>query len=208
MTSPESKMFPSGGGQEFQPVIRYKNYEKSPAVIAAQTCTLLELYYQGAIHQPELAKDYFQNYTLFYLKKAEEGTDTLYDRKGAVYRELDLEVKEVSHHAFIVFAHLPDSMTSRFLPMGFSRKGMLRAPRTKDEFLKRVEEIKIGIWQTVEGDIEPRTTLEAYTPLLRTYGFFKVGSKLPIRMLEDEKKKERMEKEKFNDLLDGINVSL
>lgn len=133
---------------------------------------------------------------------------TIYNRKGLIREDLDLETREIAHHAFIVFANLSDNLASRFLPNGFSKRGMLKAPETREDFLKRIEELKIGIWQVVEGKVEPRTTLEAYPRLLRTYGFFRVGSTLPIRMSEDEKKKEKMKIEEFNDLLKGIDISL
>lgn len=177
-------------------------------MVAKQTSALLELFYQGAIHKPDLARDYFHDYTLSYLRKAEEGMGTIYNRKGLIREDLDLETREIAHHAFIVFANLSDNLASRFLPNGFSKRGMLKAPETREDFLKRIEELKIGIWQVVEGKVEPRTTLEAYPRLLRTYGFFRVGSTLPIRMSEDEKKKEKMKIEEFNDLLKGIDISL
>ncbi len=196
MTNPERRISPSIN-QDFQPVIKYKDIEKSPIMVSKQTCQLLELFYQGAIHKPDLARDYFHDYTLSYLSQAEAGTDALYDGKGGVFKDLDLETREIAHHAFIVFANLPDNVKSPFLPNGFSRRGMLKAPETRKEFLKRIREIKIGIWQILEGEAEPGITLEAYPRLLRTYGFFKVGSKLPIKLSQDEKKKEQMEKEKF-----------
>jgi len=208
MTSPERKIIPLGD-QEFQPVIKYKDFAKSPAMIVKQTCLLIDLSLQGVtIPKSDMMKDYLQDYTLFYLRKAEKGVDTIYDRKEAVFKDLDLETKEAAHHAFIIFAHLPDNMTSRFLPNGFSRRGMLKAPVTKDEFLSKIEEIKIGLWQILDGKMQPQTTLEAYPRFLRTYGFFKVGSNLPMKMSEDEKKKEQIEREKFEDILKDIKISL
>ena len=143
MTSSERKIIPLRD-QEFQSVIKYKDFAKSPAMIVKQTCLLIDLSLQGVtIPKSDIMKDYLQDYTLFYLRKAEKGADTIYDRKGAVFKDLDLETKEAAHHAFIIFAHLPDNMTSRYLPNGFSRRGMLRAPVTKDEFLGKIKEIKI-----------------------------------------------------------------
>lgn len=70
----------------FQPVIGYKENEKSPARVVRQTYTLLGLYYQGvlqeAIRNSKPAKDYLHDYTLGYLKAAEEGSYLLYDEAG------------------------------------------------------------------------------------------------------------------------------
>jgi hypothetical protein len=199
-----SLLSPEGRSSEFQPIIKYKETEKSPLIVAKQTYMLLELFHQQVISKPELAKDYFCDYTLSYLDQARKGASTLYEAKGAVYKDLNLETREMAHHAFIVFANLPDHMTFHFLQNGFSRRGMLRAPGTRDEFVHKINEIKMGIWQTVEGRVEPETTLEANPHLLRTYGFFKVASELLVKMPESEK---RM-KQEFNELLKDIDISL
>lgn len=208
MADMEKKIYSPQQSQEFQPIIKYKDAEKSPIMIASQTWTLLGLLHQGAIRKPELAKDYLHDYTFPYLNQAEKGCNTLFDRKGKVFEDIDLETKEAAHHAFIVFAHMPDQMTSAFLPMGFSRRiGMLKAPATKDEFLDKIEEIKIEVWRTADGRVNPGATLEAFPRLLRTYGFFRIGSMLPIKQTESEQKKEQIEKEKFEEFLKDVNVS-
>lgn len=117
---------------EFQPVIGYREIEKSPPIVVRQTHSLLGLYYQGAIRNPEPARDYLQDYTLRYLKAAEVGSSILYDQLDQLtVQEIDLETREAAHHAFIVLAHLPDKARSPFLPKGFSRRGMLKAPTTQ-----------------------------------------------------------------------------
>lgn len=162
---------------EFQPVIGYREIEKSPPFVVRQTHTLLGLYYQGAIRNPEPARDYLQDYTLGYLKAAEVGSSILYDQLDQfTVQETDLETREAAHHAFIVLAHLPDKARSPFLPKGFSRRGMLKAPATREEFLAKITELKVCIWQVVIGEVAPRTTLEAYPPILRTFKFFEVGT--------------------------------
>lgn len=202
-TKVEGKLI--GGSREFEPIIRYKNFAKSPTAITKQTYGALELLRQGTIRESKLIRDYLHDYTFSYLNQAEKGANTIYDRKGAVYRDLNLETEESAHHAYIVFGHLPDKVTSSFLRNGFSRKGMLRAPETRDEFLKRINELKVGIWQTIDKRVGPQTMLEAYPRLLRTYGFFKVGSELPIKMPEDKKK---IQDEKLGIILKDVDVSL
>jgi hypothetical protein len=205
--SPERKII-RPEPHEFQRVIKYKEFAKSPTMIVKQTNMLLELLYNGALVKTDYAKDYIHDYSFLYVRKAEEGADTIYDKKGEVSSDLNLETTETAHHAFVVFAHLPDKMTSNFLPDGFSRKGMVRAPETKDEFMGRLEELKVGLWQVLDGGVVAKATLEAHPRLLRTYGFFSVGSKLPIRESESEQKKLQMEKEKFEELIKDVKISL
>lgn len=205
MTSPEGEMY-SSAKREFQPVIKREDIASSPFAIVRQTYSLLELLYHGPMPDPDPARNYLQKYTLTYLKNAQEGMDTIYNNKGTVYKDWRPNISEAAHHAFIVFAFLPDRMTSRFLPNGFSRKGMLRAPETKEEFNDRLDEIKVGISQVVDGRIESQPTLFAHPRLLRTYGFFNVGSRLPIKVPADENKKQKMEN--LDRLLSGIDTTL
>lgn len=195
---------------EFQPLITYREVERSPLLIIRQTHALLGLYYRGAIRNPQPATDYLRDYTMEYLKVAEEGSATLYSREGKLNVQiLDLEIREAAQHAFVVFAHLPDKARSPFLPQGFSRhSGTLSAPETRDQFLARIKELKNGILQIVIGKVEPYATLEAYPSLLRTFKFFEVGNELPVKLTDDERKQERLERERFNDLLGGIDISL
>lgn len=195
-------------GQAFQAVIGYRDPDRIPPLVARQTSTLLSLFHQGAIYKPDLAIDYLRGYALNYLNMAEKGVDAVYDRTSSSFEEFDVEVTEAADFAYVIFAHLPGLVKSPWLPNGFSRRGMLKAPETEKEFLGRIRELKIGIWQVVGGEMEPQTTLEAYPSLLRTFGFFKVGGELPIKLSEDERKMEAMGRERFNDLLGGIDVSL
>lgn len=194
---------------DFQPIIGYREVVKSPQVVVRQTNTLLGLYYQGAIRDPDQAKSYLCEYTLGYLNAAEEGSDLLYERFGQFTgQDIDLETKEAADYTLVVLACLPDRAKSPFLPNGFSRSGMLKPPTTRVQFLTSIRELKIGIRQVVIGDIEPYATLEAYPAVLRVFNFFEVGSRLPMRLMDDEKKYERIEREKFNDLLGGIDISI
>ncbi|MBF8249695.1 MAG: hypothetical protein HW400_296 [Candidatus Levybacteria bacterium] len=197
-----------GHSKESEPIARHKSTERSPITIATQTCTLLEILQKNVIRKPDLAKDYLHNFTFSYLNQAETGADILYDNKGNIYKDLEPEIRETAQHAFVVFAHMPDNVKSGFLPMGFSRRGMLRAPQTKDEFVNKLKELKVGVWQVLERKTESGITLEANPRLLRTFGFFKTGSELPLKMSETEKQREKLAKEKFDHLLKDINVSL
>lgn len=186
----------------------HRDFEISPRSVTVQTHALLELFYHGIIRDSNLAMDFLKDNTIPYLSQAENGAESVYNRRGELFKDLKLELQEAAFYTFIIFANLPDNLTSAFLSMGFSRRGMVKAPETKDEFLKRIKELKIGIWQIADGRVAPNTTLEAYPKLLRTYGFFKVGSELPIKMPEAQKQKEEMGKDRLNELLKDIEINL
>lgn len=88
---------------------------------------------------------------------------------------------------------------SPYLAKGFSRKGMLKAPTTQRQFVTRIKELRVSI---------QHVTLEAYPPLLRTFKFFEVGNELPVKLTDDEREQEELEREKINKLLDGIDISI
>lgn len=206
------KVFPLPHHTEFQPVIGYKEIEKSPFFVVRQTYTLLGLYYQGvfqeAIRNSKLAEDYLHDYTLGYLEAAEEGSSTLYNQIGGIVTpDIDLETRGAAHYAFVVFAYLPDKARSPYLTKGFSRKGMLKAPTTQRQFVTRIRELRVSIQQVVKGKVKPHITLEAYPPLLRTFKFFEVGNELPVKLTDDEREQKELEREKINKLLDGIDIS-
>ncbi|MBI2019234.1 hypothetical protein HYS95_01015 [Candidatus Daviesbacteria bacterium] len=193
----------------FQSVIGYREVEKSPPVVVRQTHTLLGLYYQGVIRNSEPAQEYLHDYTLGYLKAAADGAPAYYEQiKGQSVHEVDLETREATDYAAVIMSFLPDKAKSAIYPQGFSKKGSLKPPATLEEFLERIKELRIGVWLVVVGDVEPRTTLEAYPPLLRTFKFFEVGNRLPVKLTDDERKQETLEREKFNDLLGEIDISL
>ena len=85
---------------------------------------------------------------------------------------------------------------------------MLRAPSTKKQFLKRVRELKVTLWQVVDGGMDSHATLETYPPFLRTFNFFEVGSRLPIQSAPDQREQDKLAKDKFDELLSGIDISL
>lgn len=107
---------------EFQPVVGCREFEASPFVVVKQTNTLLGLFNQGAIRKPELAKDYFHDYTFNYLKAAEEGSGALYDAEGILLQDVDLEVREAAHHTFVVFAWMHQIANHLFYPRDFQEE--------------------------------------------------------------------------------------
>lgn len=197
-----------------------RDHEKSPSVVVKQTDTLLRLFYQGVINKPGPAKEYLHDYTInAYLKKAEKGSVSIYDKSGQSHDEIDSTEEEAARHAFSVFAHMPDKAKSHFLPKGYSRRLMLKAPGTQGEFSTRIKELKFIIWQVVEGIFDSHVSLEAYPSRFRTYQFFEVANGLPMSLTlnEDEAKREqednkkiaeKIAKRKLENLLGDIDVTL
>ncbi len=193
---------------EFQSTIVYKDIEKSPWLVVRQTNDLLHLFHQGPINNSKLAKEYFHDYTISYLKAAEEGLPSLSTGPEPVSEDIDPEAKEAAGHVATIFGSMPGWAKGKFLTVGYSKRGILRAPGERKEFQKRIRELKLVLWQVANGGMEPRATLEAYPSFLRTFKFFEVGSELPIKLSPDQKQQEEMDKEKLETLLDGIDVSL
>ena len=187
--------------------VEYRDWARSPMTIVRQTHAILGLV-MSDIPNVGPAREYLHDYTLGYLRNAEAGADELFDQRGFVQPDLDPEVREAPGHAFTVFGYLPDMTKSRFLPMGFSRRGMLGAPQTRSEFLKRLNELKANIWRIADRQVNPQVIFESDRPLLRTVNFFRVGSELPIHLSDSEHVQDQLEREKFNDFLGGMNIDL
>lgn len=194
-------------GHQFQSIVQYKDKDRIPPLVVRQTSLLLGLFYKGAVSGDVIGRKYLKDYTLPFLDSSETGVDRVsFGIKKESFEEIDLEDREAVDYTNVVFGHLPDLIKSAWLPKGFSRRGMLRPPENRREFLGRVRELRFGIAQVVSGNMEPQATLEAYPNLLRTFGFFRVGAELPIKVPESEIKPEVMSRARLNDLLGGIDV--
>ena len=129
------------------------------------------------------AIDYLKTYTWPFITAAEEGSKPLFED----FLSPDLETREASAYTYTLFAWMHEMVTSKALPQGFSRKRILKAPLTREEFLERTREIKYQIANFAAGNVE--TAWKAGSPsLLRTYCFFLTAKRLPIKFTPEEKK--------------------
>ncbi len=192
---------------EFQSVITYKDASKSPPLVVRHTHNLLGLFYQGVNVNPQPAQDYLRSHSLDYFNSAIEGSSSLYDRFGAL-KEVELEAREAAHHALVVFSFMRERAKSQFFPVGFSSKGILRAPATHREYIRRMRELQAGIAQVATGMVHPRTILETNPALFRVFKFFEVGSELEIKLTESEEKQKKMQTEQLNELLGDSQIDL
>lgn len=111
-------------------------------MVIDQTDSLLRLYSKGAIRQAEIARDYLHDYTLTFLDTAAKGVKRVFTKDDSVINAQPLDANEAADLTNVVFAWMHYFATSQFLPNGFSRRGMLQAPTTREQFLQRTAEIK------------------------------------------------------------------
>lgn len=192
----------------FQPIPGYEDRERIPQIVISQTDSLLHLYRARAIKQPEIARDYFQTYTLKFLDTAAQGAERAFARDDTVINTNPIEVNEAADFTKVVFAWMHYFATSQFLPDGFSRTGMLQAPATRKQFLERTTEIKIELAFIAEGIRGMDLPLEARPSTLRTHTFFHVGTIMPMRFPDNKAELAENERNVLNKLLKNTNVEL
>ncbi len=155
--------------KRFQPVPGYKDHERAPRVVISQTHNTLKLYRAGVIGDPKFAKDYIRDYTFGYLNTAAEGVERVFTKAPADIQPL--EMNKAADVAHVVFAWMHYFAESKYLPMGFSRKGMLEAPTTKRQFIGRIAELKRELAFIVTGMRDPEIPLEATPGTSNSYLF-------------------------------------
>lgn len=193
--------------EEFQPVIARKE-ERSPFVVVKQTYLLLNLFSKGAlVTNFSWGKDYLDDYTLGYLEAAKQGGNTLFDKEGVSTKITDPNLREASCHTAIVLSYIPELLSLLSRNYEFSQGGMFRPPETKEEYLERVEEMQKEIGKILNGQIKPDDTDKLNFPLIRTYAFFKVGGKLPVKLTDAESRVIKKQRTAINNLLQDIDFS-
>ena len=90
----------------------------------------------------------------------------------------------------------------------YSRRGILQAPKTEEQFLERIRSLKIGVYLIADGWVKTKLSIEAFSSIFRVWTFFEVGSRLPINLTVDEINKEQDYRQKFNNPLDGIDIPI
>lgn len=189
---------------EIQPVVGYKDWNRIPTVISKQTSTLLDIVHRRNIGNTGPAIDYLQKYTLPYLFQALKGSADIFGQLHLLDTEQDVEGREAADHAYITMGSMPDMVSHKDLPRGFSRKGMLKPPETHGEFIRRILEIQSGVISVISDNSDETIIYDGSPQLFRTFEFFRVGSNIPVELEDSDKVKLQLEKDNFNFLLDGI----
>lgn len=189
--------------QRFEPEA-YRNLDIPPVLVTRTTHTLLEFYQNGQMRDHEKARAFFLRETVPYLKAAEVGSRVIFRPGRVCFERQELETAEAADHAQAVFSALPEYLTSDFMPEGYSRTGTLRPPQTRGEYVFRIRELRAGIRQVGEREMDPEMHLDGNPILLRTFGFFKVASELPFKSKTDEAKTNPISEARFNALLGEV----
>lgn len=181
----------------FEPVPGYRNPQDSPFVVVPQTSTLLDMYLNHQITNPEPARQFLREATFPYLNRARRGSEILSDicrdRQSIMWTEVaqsvvspqDSENLEALGYMLVIFVHMPE-LPSRVLPQGFSRKGNLRPPETKRELSFRVDELRENVHKISQGQSPSGVPMEGMAPpLIRTMAFFRTGDWLPFKFPDD-----------------------
>lgn len=198
----------------FQPKPGYKETEKSPFVVATQTHSAIELILSGKLPDTTFISLYLREFTLSYLRTAAKNCGLIFE--GNEYKEnADPETREATSHAYIVFGSLPNMTKLSEVPAlkdGFSRNGMLKAPRTKPEFVARIGEMEIELANIAAGSVTVVPLFFTRVPLFRTIAFFAAAKSLTPTFRLDPKEKESLEKHeedmhRINKLLEGVDFS-
>ncbi len=209
----------------FQEVIGYKDWNYAPSVVADATYTNLNWYF-GSTLGKQYAKEYFAGPTLSLLHNAKKGFLRNYqkiDRIGVITEEdaarlhalakpfishPDPEEDEAFGYSLVVFSMLPVMAESGYLPMGFSRRGVLEPPFTTREYHERLDELQREFMGIVSGTTDPNMPVETRTSLWRTYLFFQVAHNLPIHFEQSPRDVEQRTRHTIEHLLDDIKVNL
>lgn len=209
---------------EFQIVPGYKNRAMSPAVVSQETGNILSLYFNNDPRfDPRLGKQYLATDTLNYIWEAEKGFYTLYDKKSKIGKQElvvfldesetalahpDIESNEAFGHSMVVFSVLPEIAQHPSYPKGFSKRNILRPPETTMEFLLRLKELRVEIIKIIGGQTSPQTPMETNNSLLRSYLYFWVARKIPLRCSENKREIEEKARVFINKLLGDIKIFL
>lgn len=169
------------GSSEFQAYPRYEDPSRAPKVVVEKTYDMLDLLRSGGVGtEPDSpANIYFRRYTVPYLASVIHGANSLFDPDGSLDQQAILEENEASGLAFVIFASMHEAVMSKYLPTGFSRRGMLKAPSTRKEFEERVKQIRRRLNLFLNGQRIPNLNETNNLGDFKTLGFFFTGKNLP-----------------------------
>lgn len=205
MGNPENPAF-NLKRQEFEATPVYRDIDRAPKTVVTQTDQVIALSSAGIL-RPDTTYNYLSTYTLPFLKSAQSGVGKVYDREIAIIALQSPEVNEAADFTNIVFSWMHYFAKSQFLPNGFARGGVLKAPETSREFIERIQELKLSLSLVASGDKITKVSFMANPRAFRTYSFFKVGSTMPLRFIESDKQRKEHEDEILAKLLEGIDTN-
>ncbi len=195
----------SGFDRSRPQIIGYRDPELSPFAITAQTDHNLALFQYGIVVGSTL-KDYLHEITFpGYLDRARAASEILFKDEALRSRDFDPEFEEATRHAYVIMAWMHDRTQWKYVPTGFSRRGMLAAPTTQEAFITRIDQMTAQLW-AISQKGSRLEGLTASLSMLRTLAFFKTASSLEIQLPESERITAQMEREKLESILGDTKV--
>lgn len=185
----------------------YKDLDRAPKTVVTQTDSIIQLSNAGILSE-DFTHNYLSTYTMPFLESAAKGVGRVYDKDEATIHINPVEINEAADFTNVVFSWMHYFAKSKFLPTGFARHGMLEAPQTTKEFMNRLREIKFQLSVIASVSKSNGAYIEANPQAFRTYTFFKVGSKMPLKFMESDREKKEHESAILEQLLNGIDTSL
>jgi len=171
----------------------------APKTIVSETMNMMGGIFAGTI-TTEISKDFLEYYTFPFLRKAAGGAGLVFDRKLLFIKDTNPDVNEAADFTNVVFGWMHHYASSNYLPNGFSKNGVLKAPSNRGEFIARVIEIGETLPDMLDGRFRG-SNLWGNIGALRTLTFFEVGRVIPLKFPETNR--QAMER-----LLEGIDFSL
>ena len=207
MVNPENPSF-SLFQQRFEAHPTYPNIDRAPKTVVTQTDSIIELSAAGII-SPGTTDNYLSTYTRPFLKNAAQGVERVYSPDPAtISSALSSEVNEAADFTNLVFTWMHYFASSRFLPKGFARRGVLKAPQTRAEFVARILEINDQLFAVEDGKKIWGVSFMSNLQAFRTFAFFRVGSALPLKLERTVKERKENEAYMLEKLLEGIDTNL
>ncbi len=216
MSSPQEREVP-------RERIRLRNHFLSPVAMAKGTADILDIYFKDLLEDPQPGKDFLEENTIAYLNGAERGLSRYVGKVGA-HRNVSIEDMdrmfdltsgdhrydpddyESFDFSVVVFGMLPEVAKYKYLPMGFSRRGMVEPPFTTTEYLQRIKEMRREVARILVGQTIPRAIFPFNKPLWRTKLFFDAARQLPDMHKQNPAMLVDKSREVFERLLGDIAV--
>lgn len=206
MGNPENPAF-NLSRQEFETPPFYKDIDRAPKTVITQTDQIIGLSSAGIL-STDTTYNYLSTYTMPFLKSAQGGVGRVYSKEAAIVQLQSPEINEAADFTNVVFSWMHYFARSNYLPNGFSRGGVLRAPETSRKFIERIQEIKFGLAAVASGNKISEVSFLSNPIAFRTYSFFKVGSTMPLRFIESDRERKEHEEEILAKLLEGLDTNL
>lgn len=204
----------------FEPVPGYRNPQDSPFVVVPQTYTVLDMYLRDLIIDPGPANQFLKEATFPYLDRVKQGLEIVSaissDRKSIVWSDLSQSIVEPGEcedlealgYMLVVFVFMPE-LPSEVLPRGFSRKGNLCPPGTKEELSERVAELGESVLKISQRRPVSSNFMEGMSPsMIRTMAFFRTGDWLPFKFPGDTIDYMQREHAVIDRLLGDLEIAL